>query len=287
MLDTLPPELIKLISNALCIVDIISLKLTCVKTKELPTNINEKMSNELHKRFPSIIIQSMKENNIVITGSFMLRFLYDASWDPNDIDLYIESEFSDDRWNFIKCLLKNGYTEIEQAGTPHNYIISRYYTNGAQKLNLVSLATIDPIYYIFKVSDTDIGKVAYNCHLTKLYIKDWYKLIKRQDHIVPLSLITASIYDGSIVKYDQIDNPDQNILLEPHMLKMYERIEKYNHRGFDLLISPRMNEILTIINDDYKNFVTDTTKITKNMYINLQEYLEKYHTDTSILLQLY
>ena len=288
-LDSLPFPILQEIGDFLSLVDLMCLRITCKKYSKLLMKINERMNCELNKYFSENIVESIKKN-IVITGSFILRFLYDAKWKPNDIDLYIENEFSNQRWNFIACLLDNNFVEIKQIGNPHYYIISRYYQNQncQLKINIVSLNTINPIEYIFTVSDMDIGKIAFYGHIVpseeKLFIKNWKKILYKYDKIVPLSLVTSNIYDGIDIR--------KNNNLEDSIDKMYERKEKYIQRGFKISVVENLNYIIDTLKNDYKKFVDETTediyikkkKIKKEVYIGLKQYLKNFHTDTSILL---
>lgn len=274
------------INKYLCVVDLIAFRnINKYYWKNTQINIHEKFNSYLNKYFTLPLIKSIRKNNVVFTGSFVLKFLYDAEWCNNDIDIYIGDESGAERWNFIKSLLDNDFEEVDQTGTPANYIISRYFTNSDSTLeiNLVSLANIDPIYYIMTVSDMDIGKVAYLCNKDnnkeKLFVKNWNKLITKSDYIVPLSLITSNIYGGR--ELDTAYNFEESIQ------KMFERRQKYISRGFDIKIPVNINKIIDIIKKDYNNFTTDIfMNYKKKNIIDLQSFLRKYHTDTSLLINM-
>lgn len=272
----LPMEMIVRITDFLSIIDFMSFRLTCYDLSQIKIDYTKRIKKELEKYLSNEIIDSIYQNDIVITGSIMLKILYNAKWDPNDIDLYVEYNYSEQIDNFIDTIEKNNFKSLEKNESK-NYIGSEYFKNTIDQnsllINLVYLNHINPLKYIGLVADTEIGKVAF--YKNKLYVKNWTKLIYKLDYIIPLSLIVNEIY------YD--DKPDYTDSLD----KMYERLAKYTTRGFKLLVPKNLDEITQKLKNHYSNYVNDLNKCEEHgiFRISLSRYLESYHTDTSIFIR--
>jgi hypothetical protein len=88
---------------------------------------------------------------------------------------------------------------------------------------------VDPFLYIHKSFDLDICKVIFNG--TKLYVKDWMKLITKKDTIRPNVKI--------LFFYDAFD----------HDKKHRDRFDKYTNRGFKLTKHKNYNDVMHKISE--------------------------------------
>lgn len=279
LLMIIPIEIILEIFDRMSIVDCMALRLTCHYLYQININFMKKIKLMLQEYFPSEIIKSIKENNIAITGSFLLKIIYEATWKPNDIDLYVENTYGPYTRNFIDVMEKNNFEcEFENEECTEQYIESYYFKSKTYplKINLICLNYVNPLKYINLVADMEIGKVIiYN---NTLYIKNWNKLINRTDYIVPLSLIASKLYYH--YKLGKRENKES-------LNRMYIRQKKYVDRGFKILIPKNINDIMKKLKMDYVNYETDLkkSKIVFNRNTALSTYLDKYHTDTNIFIK--
>lgn len=279
LFNILPNEIINTITDILSIVDLMSFRLSCYYFSTIDMEISNRINAELKKYFPNAIINAIKQNNIVITGSLMLKILYNATWTPNDIDLYIKGIGTNSTENFTSIMFQNDFRCIKaNEEQEENFMQSRYFRNKQYplKINLICLDNVNPLTYINAVADLTIGKVGF--YQNKLYVKNWDILINKKDYIVPLSYVTNRIYNGGEINKEQI------------LIDMYQRQNKYIERGFTIRIPKNIDNIIKKMDDNYKNFVQDIEQIdkfdidtTKN--INLNIYLQKYHLDTNLLIE--
>jgi len=274
----LPIEMILEIFDRMSIVDCMSFKFTCKYLYQININFIKKINLMLQEYFPYEIIESIKKNNIAITGSLLLKIIYGATWKPNDIDLYIENTHGQDTKNFIDAMEKNNFEcEFESEDCTCQYIESYYFESKKYplKVNLICLNYVDPLKYINLVADMEIGKVVvYN---DKLHIKNWDKLINRTDYIVPLSLIASKLYyQYKLGKYEN----------KRSLRRMYSRQQKYTDRGFKIVVPKNINTIMEKLKMDYVNYKTDlkNSKISFDKDTVLSTYLDKYHTDTNVFI---
>lgn len=263
MFESLPNEILDLIVKHLCYVDKTALRFSCstlyrhLQPLDITSLVKKELSKYINREDEFVELLSVKK--AVLAGSFMVKILYDADWEPGDIDVFEHpkqeseecssplepvtdygflldlcgEEEEDRKKTFHHCLESLGMTKMEKA-------IWKYKSNKTSKsINYIpSLADIGPMRRIYETFDNDIVKVAF--YQNKLYVKDWSKLFARRSYSVPSYVMWIGLYyDYEFTE----DFPGSGIWLignirDVAMKEMEARKEKYTKRGFTLIQHP-------------------------------------------------
>jgi hypothetical protein len=215
-LKDFPNEILNKIKQYLSYVDIMSLRFTCKlfnNSINVP-DINELVMTEFLKftNNRSDILDAVRDYHYSISGSFILKLLYNAEWKNNDIDIYIKTENSSD-WLFNKLI-------------PNS------------KVQIIYLENISTLKFIFNTFDIDLLMVAY--HENKLYIKDWNLLISRDGTLTPQMLMYISTYSNC---YGRFKNKKEE-LKESCLNNVKNRRNKYIKRDFNISLHPKYKEFI-------------------------------------------
>jgi hypothetical protein len=177
------------------------------------------------------IIEAIKKNKAIISGSFILQCIYGVIYPGSDVDIYIIGENSDttewtkqsgwtEDWKFMYDITKNHTYDKTKTITANPYpimpIVSRTYIFDDIKLNYI---LIDPKFksiseFILKYFDISICKVMFNGE--RLYIHNLNDIITRSFSI-----------DRNTTKYIRVNRDEREI---DDIIQT--RVNKYTKRGF-------------------------------------------------------
>ncbi|SOB73996.1 hypothetical protein BQ9231_00113 [Cedratvirus lausannensis] len=250
MFEVLPNEVLGLIGDYLCYVDITAWRFSCsqVYYNLSPPNITKLVKKELSKYInrEDEFIDLVNTKKAILAGSFMVRLLYDAYWEPGDIDVF---EHPNQQKFFSPLDPKTDYDflldlcgEKDEEGPKRTFhhcleslgiikIVGGVWKHKSNKTNksinyIPPLPNISPMKRIYETFDNDIVKIAY--YQNKLYVKDWRKLFARKSYSVPSGATWLGCYDS--MDLSMSDNIEE-VVLE----KIRSRNAKYTERGFTLI----------------------------------------------------
>jgi hypothetical protein len=273
------------IENFLCPVDYNSLRFTCKKLNELASpNVLQRIIDKLSKHCedPIDFLNNLDKHNSILSGSFMLACLYD-NIEYHDIDIFEYTSPSNQLNPYWTPPHLRDYfiSDIRSDTTTDSFRMYLYKTFPSKNPDPVELYSqhchtlrsygnifqhictcLPPLTYIPRAFDLDICKVAYTG--SKLYVKNWTKLIERSDFLRP---------NGYIMSYYH-----QNLKLE----KIYDtRLEKYEQKGFKIYKHPKHDLIIkymklladkVICQDNLSGSHFNLLSFVKDGTLNLEEF---------------
>ncbi|SHO33533.1 Hypothetical protein BQ3484_465 [Cedratvirus A11] len=297
MFEVLPNEVLGLIGEYLCYVDITAWRFSCsqVYYNLSPPNITKLVKKELSKYIDreDEFIDLLNTKKAILAGSFMVKVLYNTDWEPGDIDVFEHPEQESEEcssplepktnYAFLSSII-----EEETHKTFHDCLPSlcmrklpisgekRYISNkrSHKTINyILPLQNITPMRRVYEAFDNDIVKIAY--YQNKLYVKDWNKLFVRKSYTVPSYVMWIGCYDSM---HSSISSTIEEVALK----EMRLRNAKYTERGFTLVNHPqtlsliqRSTEYSTSkeVNADYdegksKNYAYLFTLLDFNKYLD-------------------
>lgn len=232
MFDLLPNEVLSLIGDYLCYVDLTALRFSCstlyqhLNPPDIATLVKRELSKYIDRE--DEFLELLRVKKAILAGSFMVKVLYGAEWEPGDIDVF---EHPDQEGTFHECLSLLGMSEISGPGWRYSCNKENY----KHTINYISpLGRISPMKRIYETFDNDIVKITY--YQNKLYVKNWKKLIARKSYCVPSYLMWIGCYGGSDFRYKGVPIGQQ--IRDATLAEMHSRLEKYHKRGFTLAIHP-------------------------------------------------
>jgi hypothetical protein len=242
----------------------------------------------LYVKNPKKFCDNLKKYDGYVSGSFMLAVLYDQNI-YNDIDIYEytpsgKMEFKENGDSRYLQFLQYLYKECGFAtGNPPHRSNDYNDDNAMQATIRVSNSTgnpfqhiaskIDPLDLIYQTYDMDICKNVFNGK--KLRVKSWYKLITKKDDLVPTYYIThgkygiLSGYQDIVITPDQINeklSQELEVFIEKSKRRTYERLEKYNARGYIIKIHPNWENCIKKIYDFFFNEQTIKMQYTSHRF---------------------
>jgi hypothetical protein len=180
----------------------------------------------------------------------MVKVLYNAEWEPNDIDVFEhpkqekypsllepktdynflleicgEEEGKETYETFHGCLKSLGMVKVVKDVWKHK-------SNKTDKnINYIPpLLDIGPMRRIYESFDNDIVKIAY--YQNKLYVKDWSKLFARKSYSVPSGVVWIGCYEG-------LETCMGEEITDKVLQEMRSRNAKYTNRGFTIINHPQ------------------------------------------------
>lgn len=218
---------------------------------------------------PEEFCSKLKENNCVVSGSFILDCLYDTQF-SNDIDIFAKvpnndnidiynaptSEYShfaqvdEKNFGFLIYLKKIGAANINTDVkfnrfnrnhnphivvniTRHSLFNTRNYELNNKKIQYI-MTTKNPKDFIDNIFDLDICKNYFDGE--KLYIKNFAKLDGKYDYHKPLNGAAKYLYQS------ETDNTAES------------RMQKYIDRGFNIHKHDKFDEIENSLNELIENY---------------------------------
>lgn len=173
---------------------------------------------------------SYLNNNVVLSGSFVLSSILNEQYENNDIDIYIDEQFQ--YINMLKFLYKSNFI-FKNNNTTCNTNSKKY-----KKYNILSNNpdTINNTNHdIIHLVDTFIHKDDLNLKIDIIYSENNSIVIKEYfDLDIVKNYFNGSdfyVYNPTKLLY-KIDDCKLNTLNK----KRQERIEKYRNRGFNITI---------------------------------------------------
>ena len=262
-MEEFPPEIFSEITNHLSYVDTISLswvsKACNEKTKK--KDINLLIDNFISRPQylgddAGLFLKKLRESGEYISGSFLLKILYDADWEC-DLDVYkfVVEQTTDPisiEWGILIDSLLNTNPDIIQRKCGNRYeilgVVNRNFLRNDFKIdhtivynnpysdNSLSYKKrnySDIFDFIDTMFDIDICKAVYDGK--KLYIKSKHNLVYR-----------CSLAHSKLLDYDRIPGYPDNAPSIPELLaKMLYRVRKYKNRGFCVKKTYHTVQILT------------------------------------------
>ena len=254
MLEILPNEVLLLIGDYLCYVDLMALRFSCSTFYHHlnPPDITSLVKRELsiHINREDEFLELLYVKKAVLAGSFMVKVLYDANWTPNDIDVFEHPEQESEECSsplepVTDYAFLSNINGEETHKTFHDCLPSlcmrklpisgqkRYTSNkrSHKTINyILPLQDITPMHRVYEAFDNDIVKIAY--YQNELYVKDWNKLFARKSYALPSYVMWIGCYDSM--------HPSISSTIEEVALKeMRLRNAKYTERGFTLVNHPQ------------------------------------------------
>nr|WIL04939.1 hypothetical protein Cduv_459 [Cedratvirus duvanny] len=233
MFEVLPNEALALIGDYMCYVDIMAWRFSCshVYYNLAPPNITKLVKKELNKHISreDEFLELLNTKKAILAGSLMVKVLYDAEWEPGDIDVFEHPEQEESK-TFHECLPSLGMSQISGPGWRYSSNKERY----KHTINYISPlpGKISPMKRIYETFDNDIVKIAF--FAGKLYVKDWNKLIARKSYCVPSYLMWIGCYGERTFRHNDVLLKQK--IKDATLAEMHSRLEKYRGRGFTLTI---------------------------------------------------
>ncbi len=201
------------------------------KWEKTPIN-NEKLINTLenildqtdaNKRFSKTLIDCINRNNFLIIGSFVHKLLTKSDYNPNDIDIVIESKF--------KKQMESNF-----SGT-NTFIKSEYIYNYT--------CYIDSVYILKLIPQ-----------ITFIYINTDYKTFLNKG--IKFDFLRCYYTNNYLYKLNNQNLMKEDITVDKMLISIYKNvIKKYNRRGVKFnLIEQEKNKEYKIDNkllNDFKN----------------------------------
>lgn len=273
MFNLLPSEVLSLIGNHLCYVDLMALRFSCstfyyhLNPPDIATLVKRELSKYIDREDEFLELLCVKK--AVLAGSFMVKVLYDAKWEPGDIDVFEHPEqekcFSPlDPVTDYDFLLDLCGEETEEEDLQSKVtLLQRTFHDCLESLSMIKIVrdvwkhksnktdkkinyipplcnNVSPMRRIYETFDNDIVKIAY--YQNKLYVKDWKKLFARKSYSVPSYVMWLGCY------YEIASRMTED-LEEKALKEMGLRNKKYTERGFTLVQHP---QTLPIIQESVK-----------------------------------
>lgn len=191
------------------------------------TNIINKdnIYNHINEKLGDTFIDLLKKTNSVISGSFVLSFVFNR-FKYDDIDIYIPYKCEYDFIRYLKPYIKKYKSQRMETFSYNMNNIRRIYTiilKNDIKIQLILLYEKDPIDFIDENFDFDFCKIVFDGHNIKY-----------------LNKINNTITDAYMSKC--FDNTDRYSIYR--IAKTLERIDKYIKRGFTI---NNINEFINLI----------------------------------------
>lgn len=220
------------ISDYLCYVDKMSLKLVCKKSSKIKLNFKKVILGKLSKYIddPKEFCKKLFECKAIISGSFILACLYDTD-NFGDIDIFDETNVQNNITRFSHYLYLERKYSYDFYLYELVYNIRNFNVSGT-KLQHIALY-MNPIKFINMTFDMEICKNYYDGK--NLYVKSWTKLIQRKDYIKPNGLL-MSFYTNDY----EVDELSE------------KRRIKYIKKGFDVTLHPNYGKIKNINQERFR-----------------------------------
>lgn len=261
-MEEFPPEIFSEITNHLSYVDTISLswvsKACNEKTKK--KDINLLIDNFISRPQylgddAGLFLKKLRESGEYISGSFLLKILYDADWEC-DLDVYkfVVEQTTDPisiEWGILIDSLLNTNPDIIQRKCGNRYeilgVVNRnflrndfkidhtiVYNTSNEEKKYTKVRNYDSIFdFIDTMFDIDLCKIVYDGK--KLYIKSKHNLV-----------YGYSLAHSRLLDYDRIPSYSDDPPSIPELLsKMLNRVQKYKNRGFRIKKTYDVTKILS------------------------------------------
>ena len=268
MIDKLPNDMLTEVKKYLSYLDYINLKPVCRRTSSLQMDFRQIIINKLSKHItnPEELLKVIKENDAIITGSFILACINNTV-DYNDVDIYENTKdnygrlskylFNQEDTSFREANKKSGEWKYKVELYNECYNVRDFMVQGTNLQHI--RIECDVRKYINNVFDLDICKNFFDG--SRLYIRSTHKLIEKYDYIKPNAQL-MELYMGADLE-----------------TKLEDRLKKYTLRGYNIRRHPKFDEIVAYISNakEYNRSVNLPTfkyayDLVSNNLINLDLY---------------
>ena len=211
------------------------------KQNEYLNNLKERLQADIGKKInPDELIQKLKDTHSCISGSYILQTIHNEKWEESDIDIFTNdiNGNGQDMFNFLQNTLGNGklkkkeYNEISQKNE-YNEISQMPVMQGEnRKLDLTMKSQEDYNKYDFvicKVYDFFVDQ-----KIIQLIIME-SKYYEHMDKVRPFDLDFCKVYfDGEKFTINEAALTKEGAVCAGRVpsIKTYDRIKKYEKRGF-------------------------------------------------------